>query len=189
MRKHLKLFARLLAVVCICSFTPATTDCGVYRWDYKILIDDLGLSLLNKHAEPETLASLVNIERPATLGNQRTEPEQRKVTITAWVIMLGKEDDGDYHLVLANNDHSKTMVAEIPDPGCSKLQGFPELKRKYGLARTFINDHIKTPGNSVASLEEPVKISITGFLFFDKIAHGNGHSPNGIEIHPVLSVK
>jgi len=31
-------------------------------------------------------------------------------------------------------------------------------------------------------------VKVTGFLFFDKMAHGNGHARNGVEIHPVLKI-
>jgi hypothetical protein len=58
----------------------------------------------------------------------------------------------------------------------------------YKAARKFIEDNIdETPG-SIHYLDEAVKVKITGIVFFDKVAHGNGHALNGIEIHPVLNI-
>jgi len=45
-----------------------------------------------------------------------------------------------------------------------------------------------TPGD-IHFIPQPIKLKITGILFFDKKAHGNGHSRNDIEIHPVLGIR
>jgi hypothetical protein len=170
----------------------AVDDCGgVYRWDYKILIDPLGANTVyNKTAVAKSIHSLVNITRPANsqLGNHRSIPEQQKVRATAFIVGLGKEDDGDYHLILTSLNSADSLIAEIPDPGCKKLKGFPGLLHDYTAARKFIEDNIdETPG-SIHYLDEAVKVKITGVVFFDKTAHGNGHAHNGIEIHPVLKI-
>ncbi|HEX7904686.1 MAG TPA: hypothetical protein VF487_12460 [Chitinophagaceae bacterium] len=172
----------------LCSFSPFD-DCGDYRWDYKILVDPTGWPLLNKKPKSKTISSLNQIARPAKLGKQRTPFETWKVTVTAWVVMLGKEDDRDYHLVLTNNNRTDSLIAEIPDPTCNKVQQFPALVKKYGDARTFVEDSIKAPTTEVKELDQPVKVKVTGFLFFDKMSHGSGHAKNGIEIHPITAIK
>ena len=181
-----KLFL-FLFVLPLLSFQPYD-DCGSYRWDYKILVDATGWPLLNITAKSKTISGLNNITRPAVPGKQRTTFEKLKVTVTAWVVMLGSEDDRDYHLVLTNNNRTDSLIAEIPDPTCGKLTHFPALRDKYEKARTFVNEHIDTPGSSVVKLNTPVKVKVTGFLFFDKMAHGNGHARNGIEIHPITNI-
>jgi len=163
-------------------------DCGEYRWDYKILVDPTGWPLLNITSKNKTVGSLNNITRPPVLGKQRTPYEKWKVTVTAWVVMLGSEGDRDYHLVLTNANRTDSLIAEIPDPTCSKLTHFPALRDKYGKARKFVDDNIEEPGSSVEELATPIKVKVTGFLFFDKMAHGHGHSRNGIEIHPITKI-
>jgi hypothetical protein len=163
-------------------------DCGVYRWDYKVLVDPTGWPLLNIATKYKTIYRLNRLTRPPVLGNQRTPYEKWKVTVTAWVVMLGKEDDRDYHLVLTNTNRTDSLIAEIPDSSCQKLDHFPALRERYGLARTFVNENVDTPGSSVQELDSPIKVRVTGFLFFDKMAHGHGHAKNGIEIHPITKI-
>jgi hypothetical protein len=103
--------------------------------------------------------------------------------------MLGSEDDRDYHLVLTNDTRTDSLIAEIPDSSCTKLDHFPALREKYGRAHAFVSEQIETPGSSVEELTTPVKVQVTGFLFFDKMAHGHGHAKNGIEIHPITAIK
>jgi len=170
------------------SFKPPEDCGGSYRWDYKILIDPTGWPLINKQPKLKTIHSLINISRPTVLGKQRTPYETWKVTITAWVVMLGKEGDSDYHLVLTNQSRTDSLIAEIPDPSCDKLKHFPALKDKYQIARDFVVNEIDDPHSSVDELPNPVKVKVTGFLFFDKMAHGKGHAKNGIEIHPITKI-
>jgi hypothetical protein len=187
MSKNIKRYLAAAMLVAIFGFSPAH-DCGIYRWDIKTLVDGSGWPLLNKHAASQTIHDLAGLERPEVLGNQRSEPEMSKVTVTAWVIMLGREEDGDYHLVLSNSSGSDQMIAEIPDPTCSKVKKFPGLAEKYKRARQFVDQHIKVPSSQVKPLAHSYKVKITGFVFFDKVAHGNGHAPNGVEIHPVTAI-
>jgi hypothetical protein len=165
---------------------------GTYRWDYKILVDPLGAKTVYKKTPvTKSIHALAGIPRPsnAQLGNHRSLPEQQKVKVTALIVGLGQEADGDYHLILTSPDGADSLIAEIPDPSCKKIKGFPGLKKDYTAARTFIEDNIdQTPG-SIHYLEEGVKVKITGVVFFDKTAHGNGHAPNGVEIHPVLQIE
>ena len=170
------------------SFQPYD-DCGTYRWDYKILVDATGWPLLDIIPKNKTVPGLNNIPRPTVLGKQRTPYEKWKVKVTAWVVMLGGEGDRDYHLVLTNTARTDSLIAEIPDPTCQKLTHFPALKTKYRNARTFVDDNIEAPGSSVEELATPVKVTVTGFLFFDIKAHGHGHAKNGIEIHPITEIK
>jgi hypothetical protein len=43
----------------------------------------------------------------------------------------------------------------------------------------------QSPG-SIHYLDEGANVKITGVVFFDKMAYGNGHATNKVEIHPVL---
>jgi hypothetical protein len=185
MRKYL-FFLILLPVF---SFT-SVSDCGEYRYDFKILIDKEGLLLFNTQPLNSTVKAMVKIPRPekSEMKNMRADQEKKVVKITAYLIALGKEDDHDYHLVLKSLSGNETLIAEIPDPDCTKLKGFPGLRSKYKSARTFIESAVDASPGDVKPLDAPVKVVVTGAIFFDKVAHGSGHSPNGIEIHPVLGI-
>lgn len=100
--------------------------------------------------------------------------------VTAWLIGLGEEEnDQDYHLILCSLNIKDSMIAEIPDPTCKKLENFIGLRERYTAAHDFITTEIdETPGD-IHYLPAPVKVRVTGFLFFDKMAHGNGHARNG----------
>jgi hypothetical protein len=178
----------LLLLLPLFSFY-STNDCGKLRWDYKILIDQKGLLLFNKAPQQASLKELDELDKPAVLGNQRSDEENRKVMVTAFIVAIGKEPDRDYHLVLKTADGNTSLVAEIPDPTCSKLKGFPGLKSAYAAARKFVDDNIKKPTSSIKTLPHRVKVTITGIPFFDISDHGEGHSDNGVEIHPVLKIK
>lgn len=151
--------------------------CGVYRWDVKLGIDKASLALYNKPPSKVSVTELSKLER---------NPDYReKVTVRATVIMCGKEADGDYHIVLTDKD---SMIVEIPDPDCIGLVKFPGYRKAYTAARKFVQDNISAKPASIKKVT-PIKVTVTGYVFFDKIAHGSGHSRNGVEIHPVLKIE
>lgn len=184
-----KISAFIVTVIFLTAYCPANQG-GVYRWDYKILIDPDGVTLFSASASPSTIHALVNIPRPAKaeMHNARADAEKQKVTVTGYVVMDGQEADGDYHLVVTNTS-GDSLISEIPDPGQPKLNGFPGLKTKYTAARSFVEQNIDPhPGGIKPCPNGKVKVTITGIVFFDKVAHGSGHAPNGVEIHPVLNI-
>ena len=81
------------------------------------------------------------------------------------------------------------MIAEIPNPDDETLSNHSLLKSLYSNARNFISNEIYYPKKKVTYLRQPLQVSITGFLFFDKKNHGKGHAKNSIEIHPVLAIE
>lgn len=169
-----------------------TFDCGgSYRWDNKIMIDAAGLKLFPKRSKPSTIHTIVNYARPPIeeLRTNRGTIEQKKVTVTAWLVGLGKEDnDNDYHLILTSLNEEDSVIAEIPDPDCPKLEHFPGLKNKFTIAREFIQENVDASPGAVDYLPERIKVKVTGMLFFDRMAHGKGHAKNGVEIHPILKI-
>jgi hypothetical protein len=91
------------------------------------------------------------------------------------------EEDGDYHLVLASlHNPNVTMIAEVPDPGCS---GENE-SGVFETVRQQLMERLNAPGGEPRPL-----VRITGVGFFDYIHGQRGVAPNGIELHPVLAVE
>jgi hypothetical protein len=187
-----KIFLSFFSVLLFIHRPP--DECGgSYRWDNKIMIDPKGLSLFSKQPTARSIHSIISYQKPPQeeLRTNRGTIESKKVTVTGYLIGLGEEDnDQDYHLILASINYKDSLIAEIPDPSCSKLSHFPGLRDKYSIARKFIEDNVdETPGNvHYLDAADVIKVKVTGMLFFDKHAHGNGHSRNDIEIHPVLKI-
>lgn len=171
---------------------------GSYRWDVKIGIDTAGQRVFKMKAKATTISALTSKEknpRPEAKEKQkglRATSEKRKVTVTANMIGLGEEPDGDYHLILKALRSKTTLVGEIPNPAQPKLSGFPSYKNLYGTARDNVDNDIQKPTKTIKEIE-PVKVIVTGYLFFDIFeegGHGNGSAlENAIEIHPILTVK
>jgi hypothetical protein len=186
---------RILILVFYFQLCVLNSYAQVYRWDVKILVDTSGLRIYKQKAAPETISNLADVnatprpDKDEMNKGKRADSEKRKVTVTAYIIATGIEDDGDYHLVCKALNGKKTLIAEIPNPKTSKLKGFPGLKADYANARNEINSKIDTPSQQVKDLIKKRKVRITGVVFFDKMAHGNGHADNGVEIHPVLKIK
>ena len=182
-------------LIIFATLATLTTLAQDYRWDVKIAIDTAGQRLYKTAAEKETVQNLVtetNNPKPELHERQkgkRADGEKRKVTITGYITDTGIEDDGDYHLVVQALTGTKTLIAEIPNPETPKLKGFPGYRSTYAKARDEVDTKIGEPPNSVKPLKQKHKVVITGFVFFDKHAHGNGHADNDVEIHPVLSIK
>lgn len=161
-----------------------------YRWDYKLLIDAEGVKVFYYTAKESSITKLEAIARPTNVElHNRTEPEKQKVYVIATIVKTGLEKDRDYHIVLKSG--SETLISEIPDPTLDKLKGFPELIKAYANARSFIDTKVGVPPHSIKDVptDKQINVKVTGVVFFDKKGHGDGHSENGIEIHPVLEFK
>ena len=184
---------KLLLVFCF-QICILNSFAQVYRWDVKILIDTAGLRIYRQKATLESISNLADgnatprPEKNELNKGKRADAEKRKVTVTAYIIATGTEDDGDYHLVCKALKNNKTLIAEIPNSEMFKLSGFPGLKADYANARNEIDGKIERPPQHVTDLIKKRKVRITGIVFFDKLAHGNGHAKNGVEIHPVTTI-
>lgn len=122
--------------------------------------------------------------------NKRFPTEESVVTVHALVIGAMRERDHDFHIEIADPNNPKTtMIAEIPDPGCGVA---PAYRPQITAARSYFQANIENPDSKFKKLAQPVPVVITGLPFFDIIHGANGgqvgHAPNGIEIHPVLSI-
>lgn len=159
--------------------------CGVERWAVKTF-SDVDRDRVRLDPVDATVESLASMIRPRRLPNaRRVGPVEVTVyQVEARIVAWKPEDDGDIHLILAGlQDRSATMIAEIPDPGCSGScrSGFAE---RYARARQAFETWVNDPDRS----EEAVVI-VTGVGFFDRNHGQTGAAPNFIELHPVLSIQ
>lgn len=155
---------------------------GKERWSVKTGCDP-DAAAVPLAPRPTTIAQLRAIPAPSRLPNTRIPSAEEAVyTVSATLTGYKEEADGDYHLVLAD-EHGQTMIAEIPNPGFVGI-GSPFLKGIVASRSTF--DAHFAPSGRLQPVRVPV--SVTGVAFLDRIHGQDGVAPNGIELHPVLSI-
>jgi hypothetical protein len=189
--------ARFLSLVLLVGATVVAPElllarCGVQRWDVKTGKDTQAASIDLSSSTPTTIAFLTDLTRfppphPWPPPNRIAPEETTFWTLDATLDMYKFENDpqsgdSDYHLVI-KDDAGNTMVAEIPFPAC--VQGSVWLNQITQARATFDS---KFTATSAPQSGQNTPVRITGIAMFDKTAHGSGHSPNGMEIHPILSI-
>ncbi len=161
----------------------AAGRCGVERWAVKTGTDpDVGK--VNLVPVGNTIGALGALPVPTSFpASGRIAPTELEtilltnVTLTQYKL----ETDSDYHLVVV--DGSKSMIVEIPLPGCVGAGG--PLGAGITAARAAFDAKLTaTPSFQTAN----VPVTVTGVAFLD-VPHGQtGKAPNAIELHPVLSI-
>jgi hypothetical protein len=187
----LVLFASALGNPSASSFSlPGVKPCGVERWAVKTLSDPAAKKV-NFDPQYTTIQSLRSERRPiagnAALPNNRFPLEYKTFKIEALVIAYKLESDRDFHVVLADNQ-GRTMVAEIPDPQCDGAKSSNHVA-EYQAARSALIHLVGPPQQGQFKPGNNVHVTITGVAFFDAIRGQSGVAPNGIELHPVLSIQ
>ena len=170
----------------ILSVPPSSGQpCGTERWPVKTETDaDSNLVNLN-NINSTTIANLVALASPSSKPeNNRVQPTDTTVFVLNATVTQYKleSDDSDYHIVLSDSS-GRTMIAEIPLPGCVG-SGSPFLTAITN-ARVAFNAQL-TATTSFKPANIPVQIKGVGF--FDFLHGQTGVAPNGIELHPVLDI-
>jgi hypothetical protein len=161
------------------------------RWPAKTLADGVAIST---NSVDGTIAQLRAMPRPAGVSSfsaSRVPQERQVYRLRAVLLRFRLATDGDVHLAIADpRDSAVTMIAEIPDP--QRMTRAPARYRNE-VAQTR-RDFIATFGVPSFDVWRPVgrQVEITGPLFFDLLVGQVGGqaagAPNGVEIHPVLSL-
>ena len=145
----------------------ASSACGSERWTVKTLQDRPTLLPVTK----TTVAYLVSRPAPAILPDARLPFEHHVFRVVAQVVLVRKEADSDFHLVL--QDQGRTMIAEAADPTCAP-RASPLRRRQMAGVRQVVR---------------VCRAVIVGVAFFD-FQHGQtGVAPNAIELHPILGFR
>lgn len=176
-----------LSSVCVVLlvFLPGRTSaqCSGERWPVKIGTD-ADASLVNlSSTSPTTIATLTSIPAPSTLPDSaRVQPKETTVwVLNATLVKYVRSFDSDYHMVIS--DGTRTMIAEIPDPGCVG----PGSPFAAGIAHARAQfDAVFTATTTFQTANVPVQI--TGVGFFDHLEGQEGIAPNGIELHPIIDI-
>lgn len=176
----------------------SATRCGVERWSIKTLADPAGQELL---AHPDNVIATTLMALAVTPAPNRAQllratgsrwPIERVLyRVRAYLVGYKLEADGDFHLVLEDPTDlyysvpppsPTTIVAEIPSDTCmARPDGGPWITQAQ-FAQAF-----GQPSPKFRPVP-PVEVIVTGVGFFDFIHGQNGVAPNGVELHPVLSI-
>ncbi len=166
---------------------PAAS-CGSWRWPVKTGADK------DRHAvRTAVVRTTIRYLRartapssfPSYYQNHRFRGAERHIyqldgtRLTAFKL----EDDGDIHLILKNN-LGKSMIAEIPRPGCVRSSSLWRAAIATARASFMRRYTVTTSWHHVSR-----RITIRGLGFFDEVHGQDGVAPNGIELHPVISVR
>lgn len=196
----------MLAAALLAGATPAPTQmmtasyapyshCGTERWHIKTL-DDAGVNHISNSPTASTVAAMNALPLPAAYNanndtTRYTPVEFEKFTIDAFVTGFKEETDRDFHVVLADtSDKSVTMIGEIPDPQCSTVKESGHAQQIAAVRAEFTKCFgTPAPGNQFKKFAKAVRVQIMGVGFFDKIHGQTGVAKNGVELHPVMSVK
>lgn len=162
--------------------TTLSRACGDERWDVKTL-QDAEAANINWEAQVTTVEELRALEAPQA-PHQRVVAEQQLYVVTADILAYKVEADEDVHLVIAEpEEHTRTMVAEIPSPDCVPAAFMQRVVEARETVASL--GHL---GKRLYTLSVPQRVTLTGVFFFDKVHGQAGVAPNGAELHPVLHV-
>jgi hypothetical protein len=138
-----------------------------------------------KHVVGTSIANLIHLARPSSLPDYS---RIRPVETTVWsmytrLTAYKQEADSDYHLIIASPS-GQTMILEIPSPRC--VGGSSPFRSSISSARSAFSHHfsVNTEWHFTHTW-----ISVTGVGFFDHVHNVDGQAANGIELHPVLSIR
>jgi hypothetical protein len=167
------------------------------RWTVKTGADADAQALTNQVPTPGTISALTALPVPSVLPpNGRSDGAEKTVwSVRATLTAYAAEADGDYHMVIADQD-GRTMIAEIPKPG--DIPGRSYFAAEIANARNAFDDHFRitespnqpTPAGTGSSPFRDVRIGVTllGLGFFDFDHNQRGVAPNAIELHPVVNI-
>jgi hypothetical protein len=179
------------------------------RWSVKTGADADAGSLVGQTPVTTTVAAMRALAVPAVLPpDGRSQGAEETVwELSATLTGYKHESDGDYHLVIAD-DQGNTMIAEIPDPTALAPGSF--FAAQITAARQAFDEQFglheaappaAPPAAAPAAAEFSLaamaptltrvteSVTLQGLGFFD-FAHGqDGVAPNAIELHPVISIE
>ncbi len=155
----------------------SASGCGVERWAVKTLTDP-GANQVNLAPQQTSIADLVTITPPVEPTDRVAPTETQVFKLSGTLTVIKQEADSDYHLVLEDGQRN-TMIVESPSPSCA--QGSLVLGQIEEV-RSAINARGGT------SMSLPANVTVTGVGFFDRLHGQTGVAPNGIELHPLISI-
>lgn len=216
--------ATTIGVATVHGAPPSSLD-GVFdatkkhdRWSIKTSIETTGPHTKVITVPIDGLANRKNLDSPpdsklfdgSRLPDNTGGLQEGQIIQTVGYIHLVafEEGDGDYHIQMnskSTNDPSDLtpcVIVEVPHPDAA---GSPELSAAYAKVRKFIRDTCFGGDEPSGTVKNPVRVSVTGQLFFD-LHHAKGakdpgggrgkqvkgqtmHATTIWEIHPIIDMQ
>ena len=153
------------------------------NWRYKVGRDAeaRGISLVPIPTTIDALLAEPHVERPT--DGSRIAPVELRTFVIRDVALDGfqRAPDGDVHMVIADA-HGHTMIIEATPPFCTDEDS--PWRAQIAAVRRVVDAEI--PMALVGWKKRT--LSLAGVGYFDS-RHGQfGVAPNGVELHPILSI-
>jgi hypothetical protein len=167
----------------------ASTTCGSWRWPVKTG-SDASRYQVSRTTWYTGINYLDSLTPPSSFGAYAQDHRIKWPEFHTWqindttLVAIKLEDDGDLHLRLRSST-GKTMIAEIPRPGCVSSSSL--WKTGITAARNYVMGRYWVSLYSWHYLYK--KIDIKGLGFFDQEHGVTGAAPNQIELHPVIYIR
>jgi hypothetical protein len=182
----------VLGAIMLLVSGSAAFACGAERWPVKVGTDRDGRKVANL-PRATTIAQLTSITAPAHPESRRSARfapiELTTFQIKGILTVIKKEADQDYHLVIADPTNPRvTMIVESPDPTCASGSRF---LNNITTVRTMLDRTLQLGSPTFAETLRSapnMPVTVTGVAFFDTLHGQEGVAPNGIELHPMLSI-
>jgi hypothetical protein len=161
--------------------------CGTERWAVKTL-SDVEAACVDFTPKHTTVSWLLAQEPPEHLREQARSGtiECQVWELTGRLEEFKEEDDGDFHIVLADLEKPDlTMIVEMPDPSCANVCDSPH-RDEIVRARDSFTGVFGLPTKKFQRMIQTPIVTVTGVGFFDFKHRQTGLAPNGIELHPVI---
>ncbi|MGP8217117.1 MAG: T9SS type A sorting domain-containing protein [Bacteroidia bacterium] len=164
---------------------PLSSTCGgAERWSEKVFTDTGAVRIDFAHPHPSSVTHLIGLPTvtPSTYQNKIEPQEDSVYTVVVHITEYRPESDSDCHLVIT--DGVNTMVAEVPDPGCSSVAASPKVA-DFIVCRDWVYKNLGYVINTSVNL--PL-VQITGVAYYDPPHGQSGAAPNNLELHSVIAI-
>jgi hypothetical protein len=169
------------------------TTCGVERWHIKTL-DDAYVKTIKWTPTRVTVTTMDGYAVPSGYSSSNDTTRYAPHETTSYIIrgvLVGwkKETDHDFHIVIADpNSPSHTMIIEPPDLTCS-MACASNFGNYYSSVRAKMVACFGNPPSSFTNFPAGIIVDVTGVAYYDPLHGQTGVAPNGIELHPLLSLQ
>ena len=161
---------------------------GSERWKVKTLQDETAGQVHLSSSTSISIADLIAKARSSDWSSDNNSPrlgdEFDVYTTRGKIIYAQEQKDGDIHIELSDGKNPEhTVIAEIPNPNCPNVKNSDFVQKFRKVKNDWLNKYQDKTVYSKGTFE------VKGILFHDSKNHGNGGNENGVELHPVLSIK
>jgi len=191
---------------------PKTFTPGKARWEIKTTIPANAKISQAKQVDLKTVLTIK--PPPGAKGHSRLMDHKRYprtanafglaegdiISVRGWIHLIAAEEDGDYHIQIAQtqNSQARCFIVEVPRPAQrfvkdARVRKAAAVVRKAIQSRALSGKDLKL--GAARSLKSPVFAKVTGQFFYDDWHIGDKprgkkgcKSPTVTEVHPVMRI-